>query len=149
MYRASINLNEESIANINGEDLKFKHLFVDAENDKSLAIWMTDKDGKQLNARIVIPADSVDDFFNELSELYRYATDFVKGKHLLAKEYEVGKKYEINGTKCVCVAEEDASYNDCDNCCFDDADWEDVCQYIKCAAGSRSDGQSIYFKAIE
>ena len=149
MYRSSINLNEESIANINGEDLRFKHLFVDAEDDGSLALWMTDKDGHALNARITIPKDSVEDFFDELAELYPYAIGDVKGKHLLAEEYEVGKKYEINGTKCICKSEEDDSYNDCDNCCFEYADWQDVCQHIKCSAGSRSDNRSIYFEAVE
>ena len=149
MYRSSINLSEESIANINGEDLRFKHLFVDSEDDGSLALWMTDKDGHELNARITIPADSVEDFVDELAELGAYATGIKKGKHLLAKEYEVGKEYEINGTKCICKSEEDESCMDCDNCCFADADWEDVCQHIKCSASSRSDNRSIYFEAVE
>ena len=149
MYRSSIDLNEGAIANINGEDLRFKHLFIDSEDDGQLALWMTDKDGHELNVRITIPADSVEDFFDELIELHPYATGIKKGKHLLAKEYEVGKEYEINGTKCICKADEDASSMDCSYCCFEDADWEDVCQHIKCAAGGRSDDQSIYFVAIE
>ena len=149
MYRSSINLNEEAIANINGEDLKFKHLLVDAEDDGSLALYMTDKDGRELNVRITIPADSVEDFFDELTELRPYATGIVKGKHLLAEEYEVGKEYEINGTKCICKAEEDPSRLDCSNCCFENTVWTDVCQYVKCSANSRSDHRSVYFKVVE
>lgn len=61
----------------------------------------------------------------------------------------IGHVYEINGTKCICKTEEDESCMDCDNCCFEDADWEDVCQHIKCSASSRSDNRSIYFEAIE
>lgn len=149
MYRSSINLKEEATANINGEDLKFKHLFVDAEDDGSLALYMTDKDGHELNARITIPADSVEDFFDELTELRPYATGIVKGKHLLAEEYEVGKEYEINGTKCICKAEEDPSSQDCSNCCFENADWEGVCRYINCVASRRSDHKAVYFEAVE
>ena len=149
MYRSSINLNEEATANINGEDLKFKHLFVDSEDDGSLALWMTDKDGHELNVRITIPADSVENFFDELINLHPYATGINKGKHLLAKEYEVGKEYEINGTKCICKAEKDTYSDYCNNCCFEDADWDDVCQHIKCSATCRSDHRSIYFEAVE
>lgn len=149
MYRSSIKLKEEAIANINGEDLNFKHLFIDAEDDGSLALWMTDKNGHELNVRITIPEDSVEDFFDELTELYPYATGDIKGKQLLATEYEVGKEYEINGTRCICKAEEDASSLDCSNCCFENADWDDVCQHIKCAATCRSDHRAIYFETVE